>query len=107
MIAQFGDMDAAAIQKVRDKIKKFAPTKEAAEELEKSIFGGLSVMRSKWANLFTKLGGALDPEDLVKFKETFSKKFKGYLGSTYDIFQDKSILPWLRYKPAGRSCRKC
>ena len=103
MIAQFGDMDAAAIQKVRDKIKKFAPTKEAAEELEKSIFGGLSVMRSKWANLFTKLGGALDPEDLVKFKETFSKKFKGYLGSTYDIFQDKSILPWLRYKPAAEA----
>ena len=43
---------------------------DIAENLaEKSIFGGLSVMRSKWANLFTKLGGALDPEDLVKFKE--------------------------------------
>ena len=106
MIAQFGDMDAAAVQRVRDKIKKFAPTKEAAEELEKSIFGGLSVMRSKWANLFTKLGGALDPEDLVKFKEVFSKKFKGYLGSTYDIFQDKSILPWLRYKPAAEAVEK-
>ncbi len=103
MIAQFGDMDAAAVKKVRDKIKKFAPTKEAAEELEKSIFGGLSVMRSKWANLFTKLGGALDPEDLVKFKDAFSKKFKGYLGATYDIFQDKSILPWLRYKPAAEA----
>ena len=91
MIAQFGDMDAALVQKVRDKIKKFAPNAQAAEELEKSIFGGLSVMRSKWANLFTKLGGALDPEDLVKFKDAFGKKFKGYLGATYDIFQDKSI----------------
>jgi hypothetical protein len=103
MIAQFGDMDAAMVQKVRDKIKKFAPNAQAAEELEKSIFGGLSVMRSKWANLFTKLGGALDPEDLVKFKDAFGKKFKGYLGATYDIFQDKSILPWLRYKPAAEA----
>ena len=103
MIAQFGDMDAALVQKVRDKIKKFAPNAQAAEELEKSIFGGLSVMRSKWANLFTKLGGALDPEDLLKFKDVFSKKFKGYLGATYDIFQDKSILPWLRYKPAAEA----
>ncbi len=52
------------LTKVRDKIKKFAPNAQAAEELEKSIFGGLSVMRSKWSNLFSKLGGSLDPADL-------------------------------------------
>ena len=88
MIAQFGDMDASVIQKVKDQIKKFAPNAQAAEELEKSILGGLSIMRSKWSNLFTKLGGVIDPEDLVKFKDVFGKKFKNYLGNTYDIFQD-------------------
>ena len=103
MIAQFGDMDPAAVQAIRDKIKKFAPNAEKAAELEKSILGGLSVMRSKWSNLFTKLGGVIDPEDLVKFKDVFGKKFKNYLGNTYDIFQDKSILPWLRYKPAAEA----
>ena len=103
MIAQFGDMDAAMIQKVKDKIKEFAPNAEAAEELEKSILGGLSVMRSKWANMFTKLGGVIDPEDLIKFKDVFGRKFKNYLGNTYDIFQDKSIIPWLRYKPAAEA----
>ena len=36
MIAQFGDMDAAMVQKVRDEIRKFAPNAQAAEELEKS-----------------------------------------------------------------------
>ena len=51
-------MDANTIAKVKEKIKKFAPSNaEAAEELEKSILGGLSVMRSKWSNMFTKLGG--------------------------------------------------
>ena len=40
--AGFGAMDEAAIQKVRDKIKKFAPTADKAAELEKSIIGSLS-----------------------------------------------------------------
>ena len=34
-IATFGEMDKAMIQKVRDKIKKFAPTADKAAELEK------------------------------------------------------------------------
>ena len=30
----------------------------------------------------------------------FGNKFKSYIGSTYDIFQNQSIFPWVRYKPA-------
>ena len=101
--AGFGAMDEAAIQKVRDKIKKFAPTADKAAELEKSIIGSLSVMRTKWAALFDELGGTLGPDDLKDFKALFGGKFKNYLGSTYDIFQDKSIIPWLRYKPAAEA----
>ena len=102
-VAAFGKMDDAAVQKVRDKIKQFAPTPQAAEELEKSIIGGLSIMRSKWSDLFSKLGGSLDAADIQTFKQLFGGKFKNYLGSTYDIFQDKSILPWMRYKPAAEA----
>ena len=102
-VAAFGKMDDAAVQKVRDKIKQFAPTPQAAEELEKSIIGGLSIMRSKWSDLFSKLGGSLDAADIQTFKQLFGGKFKNYLGSTYDIFQDKSILPWMRYKPAAQA----
>ena len=60
-------------------------------------------MRSKWAALFDELGGTLGADDLKEFKALFGGKFKNYLGSTYDIFQDKSILPWLRYKPAAEA----
>ena len=102
-IATFGEMDKAMIQKVRDKIKKFAPTADKAAELEKNIVGGLSIMRSKWSDLFSKLGGTLDAADIATFKSLFGGKFKNYLGSTYDIFQDKSILPWLKYKPAAQA----
>jgi len=102
-VATFGEMDKALIQKVRDKIKKFAPTANKAVEIEKSIVGSLSIMRSKWAALFEELGGTLGADDLKEFKALFGGKFKNYLGSTYDIFQDKSIIPWLRYKPAAEA----
>ena len=102
-VAQFGEMDAALIQKVRDKIKKLAPTAQKADEIEKSIIGGLSIMRSKWAALFEELGGTLGPDDLKEFQALFGGKFKNYLGSTYDFMQEKSIIPWLRYKPAAEA----
>ena len=102
-VATFGEIDAAAKQKVIDGIRKFAPNAQVAEELEKSILGGLSVMRSKWSELFSKLGGSLDAQDIQAFKSLFGNKFKNYLGSTYDIFQDKSILPWMRYKPSAEA----
>ena len=102
-VATFGEMDKVLINRVRDQIKKFAPSADKAAELEKSIIGGLSVMRSKWSNLFTKLGGSLDSADIKTFQNLFGGKFKNYLGSTYDIFQDRSILPWLRYKPAAQA----
>ena len=101
--AQFGEMDEALLQKVKDKVRKFAPNANKADEIQKSIIGSLSIMRSKWAALFDELGGTLGPDDLKEFKALFSGKFKNYLGSTYDIFQDKSILPWLRYKPSAEA----
>jgi hypothetical protein len=102
-VAEFGEMDQALINKVRDKIKKLAPNAEKASELEKSIVGGLSIMRSKWAGLFEELGGTLGPDDLKEFQALFGGKFKNYLGSTYDFMQEKSIIPWLRYKPAAEA----
>ena len=36
---------------------------------------------------------------IKEFKKLFGGKFKNYLGSTYDIFQNQSIFPWARYKP--------
>ena len=99
----YGAMDEAAVAKVRKTIKDFATSGDAAKELDNQIMGSLTTMRDKWAELFDTLGGTLSKEDLAGFKSIFGNKFKNYLGATYDIFQDKSIIPFLRYKPSAQA----
>ena len=62
--------------------------------------GGLSAIRTRWSDLFSKLGRSLGKNEIKEFKKLFGNKFKNYLGSTYDIFQNQSIFPWARYKPS-------
>jgi len=106
LVADFGPMDPKALAKVKATIKKFATSADQADEIEKGIVGSLSIMRSKWGNLFSELGGTLGADDLKEFKKLFGGKFKNYLGSTYDIFafnKNNTLIPWLRYKPAAQA----
>ena len=105
-VATFGKMDDKAVLKVDEFIDKFAKNAEQADELRVNIIGGLSNMRTAWSKLFSQLGGTLDAGDIKEFQKLFGGKFKNYLGSTYDIFQDKSILPFFRYKPAEDAIEK-
>ena len=105
-VATFGKMDDEAILKVDEFIEKFAKNAEQADELRVNIIGSLSNMRTAWSKLFSQLGGTLDAGDMKEFKKLFGGKFKNYLGSTYDIFQDKSILPFFRYTPAEDAIEK-
>jgi hypothetical protein len=91
-----------------DNAKKMALVKRLKElkmddEVITDLFGNLSTIRGKWAELFEDLGGTLRGEDLASFKKLFGKKFTDYLGSTYDVFINDSMLPWLRYKPTAEA----
>ena len=91
-----------------DNAKKMALVKRLKElkmddEVVTDLFGNLSEIRGKWAELFEDLGGTLRGEDLASFKKLFGKKFTDYLGSTYDVFINDSMLPWLRYKPTAEA----
>jgi len=99
-VATFGKMDDQALLKIDELVDKFARNAEQADELRVGIIGGLSNMRTAWSKLFSQLGGTLDSGDIKEFQKLFGGKFKNYLGSTYDVFQDKSILPFFKYKPA-------
>ena len=99
-VATFGKMDNKAVLKIDELVDKFAKNAEQADELRVGIIGGLSNMRTAWSKLFSELGGTLDSGDIKEFQKLFGGKFKNYLGSTYDVFQDKSILPFFKYRPA-------
>jgi hypothetical protein len=94
-VATFGKLDetkkAALVKKLKDL--------KVDDEVTTDILGGLSAIRSRWSDLFSKLGRSLGKNEIQEFKKLFGGKFKNYLGSTYDIFQNQSIFPWARYKP--------
>ena len=101
----FGKMDDKKLAQLKDAIKKFSANKEEAEEVVTSLVGGLSTIRSKWADLFSELGGTLGKEEIAEFKALFGGKFKNYIGATYDVFQNKGLMPWNSYRPAAEAIR--
>ena len=65
---------------------------------------GMGQIRLRFGDLFTAIGRNLDPgKEMDEFKRLFGNKFKNYLGATYDVMQNKSILPWLRYRPTSEA----
>ena len=63
-------------------------------------------IRGGWGNMFSRLGAKMNKESLDEFRDLFSSKFSNYLGSTYEIFQNKSILPMVNYRPSEEAVNK-
>ena len=74
----------------------------------KGIFDQMEAMRAEWADMFSTLGRGIKKGDKLKidglkgtfkdFQELFGNKFKNYLGSTYDVFSNRSLIPMLNYR---------
>ena len=105
-VMTFDALDAAKKAKLSEKIAKFSKNADQAKEIETAIYGGLSNIRTRWGKLFSEVGGKLDKKELAEFKELFGGKFKDYLGSTYDVFQNKSLIPWFNYTPTQEAIDK-
>jgi len=98
------DLGVATFGKL-DETKKAALVKELTDlkvddQVVADILASLSSIRTRWSDLFSKLGRSLGQNEIKEFKSLFGNKFKNYIGSTYDIFQNQSIFPWVRYAPA-------
>jgi hypothetical protein len=98
----FGNLNEELKQVVINDLKAAG----AKDETIQSILSSLSVIRTGWGDMFSSIGGKLDPKDLGNFKKLFGNKFKNYLGSTYDIFQNRSIIPFLGFKPTEEAIQK-
>ena len=98
----FGEIDPKQKKIVDDLLKKANADKKTTS----AIYNNLASMRNGWGEMFSSLGKRLKGDQFTEFKQLFGKKFQDYLGSTYDVFSNKSILPFLSYKPTEQAVEK-
>ena len=99
MVSKWGPLNPAKQEALTRKLVDLG----AKDDTIQDLMGGLGRIRGRWEDLFTEIGRTLNPEELAEFKDVFGNKFKSYLGATYDVMQNQSIIPWLRYKPTRES----
>jgi len=97
--AKFGPLDQTKKEALLKKLQDL----KVDEDTIGTIFGSLTTIRDKWADLFSNLGRTLGKNEIQEFKKLFGNKFKNYIGATYDIFQNKSILPFFAYTPTRQA----
>jgi hypothetical protein len=100
--AKFGALDQTKKEALLKKLQDL----KVDEETMGTIFGSLTTIRDKWADLFSNLGRTLGKNEIQEFKKLFGNKFKNYIGATYDVFQNKSILPFFAYTPTREAIER-
>jgi len=99
---RFGEMNKENVDEIvsmmRDKGGKAKDVQGVLDE-----FGNI---RAKWGDMFSRLGGVMDETAFEEFSGAFGKKFSDYLGSTYEVFRNKSIIPMMNFKPSAEAIDK-
>jgi len=78
-------------------VYKLLKDNNASEESIKSLFGSLNSARRTFSELIQASSNA--PKDIKTLQSLMGDRVKDYLGNTYRIFEDNSVLPFLRYTP--------
>ena len=98
----FGPMDEALVKVANEKMKALGAKPEAM----KGVLNLFDEIRTEWGDMFTALGSRMDEKSYGKFSAAFSKKMTDYLGSTYDVFRNKSLIPMLNFKAGEEAVTK-
>ena len=100
--AKFGSLDQTKKEALLKKLKDL----KVDDDTIGGIFGSLVAIRDRWSELFSHLGRTLGKNEIAEFKKLFGGKFKNYIGATYDVFQNKSILPFMNYTPTRQAIER-
>ena len=92
---RFGGMQKDLVAKAQQRLRDLG----ASDENIKGIFDAFEDMRLEWGEMFSALGGRMDPTTSSEFVTAFGKNFEEYLGTTYEVFRNKSIIPIANFKP--------
>jgi len=96
-----GQLDEALPEEAVTKLTKSLEAKGLGEEGVRNIFTNLKNARGIFSDLITASSNA--PKDVAQLKTLIGKRAQDYLGDTYRIFEDRSSLPFLNYKPTDEA----
>jgi hypothetical protein len=98
----FGPMDRDKL----NKIIKLMKDKGAKQSDVDGVLDSFEQMRGGWGHIFSRLGYSMDDEVRKGFSPLFGDKFRDYLGSTYELLQNKSLIPLFNYAPTEEVVEK-
>jgi hypothetical protein len=99
---KFTPIDEASRAASINKLKSLGAGKKEID----GIFGAFEDMRTEWGEMFGYLGRKMSADDLASFKTGFGKKFGDYLGSTYEVFKNESLIPMFNFAPGREAIKK-
>ena len=98
-----GELSKAIPSSAAARTHKFLKDNGATDESIENIFKAIGGAREKFVDLINASSNA--PKDVQTLKTLMGKRVKDYLGSTYRIFEDKSMLPFLAYTPTEEAIK--
>jgi len=97
-----GEMDANLIETISKRLLNNGANPEHVA----NIFQNIGLMRRKWENMAELIHSQLPITAQPQFRLMIGDQFKGWLGRTYGIFENRSAIPFLNYKPAEEAFNK-
>ncbi len=99
-----GKLDEPLPVDMYDKVYKTLREKNLSREEAQGLIGTIKEARTKFAELINLSSNA--PADIATLRGLMGDRVGQYLGNTYKIFEDKSILPFQSYKPTEEAIEK-
>ena len=96
--ATMGEMDMGLVETIGNKMLNKGGKPEHIE----NIFTNIGMMRKKWSDMATLVHSKLPLEAQPIFRNIMGDSFKQWIGRTYAIFENKSAIPFLNFKPTSQ-----
>jgi len=96
-----GKLDEPLPLEARKELTASLKLKGLDQEGINRMFQNVDLARGKFLELIDASSNA--PKDVAELKNLLGNRAKEYLGNTYQIFEDKSSLPFLNYKPTDEA----
>ena len=99
-----GKLDEPLNVPARNKLEETLTAKGLNKDGVNNLFDIIDVTRNKFTSLIDASSNA--PKDVAQLKSLLGERTKEYLGNTYQIFEDKSSIPFLSYTPTDQATNK-